>query len=82
VAHVVATFDISRRRACGLLGIAVSSFRYRSVRNDEDLRKRLVELARDNPRYGYRRLHILLADDGEAINHKRVLRVYRKPDWR
>jgi putative transposase len=27
---------------------------------------------------GYRRLHILLADDGEAINHKRVLRVYRE----
>jgi putative transposase len=78
VAHVVATFDISERRACGLLGIAVSSFRYRSVRNDEDLRKRPVELARDNPRYGYRRLHILLADDGEAINHKRVLRVYRE----
>jgi putative transposase len=78
VAHVVATLDISERRVCGLLGIAVSNFRYHSVRNDKDLRTRLVELARDNPRYGYRRLHILLADDGAVINHKRVWRVYRE----
>jgi putative transposase len=78
VAHLIATFDISERRACGLLGIAASSCRYRSVRNDEDLRNRLVELARDKPRYGYRRLHALLARDGDAVNHKRVWRVYRE----
>jgi putative transposase len=78
VAHIVATFEISERHACGLLGIAVSSFRYRSVGNDEDLRHRLVELARDNPRFGYRRLHVLVAGDGEVINHKRLWRVYRE----
>lgn len=78
MAHIVATFEISGRRACGLLGIAVSSFRYRSVRNDEDLRDRLVELARDKPRYGYRRLHVLLGREGEVVNHKRVWRVYRE----
>jgi putative transposase len=78
VAHVVATFDLSARRACGLLGLAVSSFRYRSVRNDEHLRERLVELARDKPRYGYRRLHVLLGRDGQVVNHKRVWRVYRE----
>lgn len=69
MAHIVATFEISERHACVLLGIAVSSFRYRSVRNDEHLRERLVELARDKPRYGYRRLHVLLGREGEVVNH-------------
>jgi putative transposase len=36
-----------------------------------------VELAREKPRFGYRRLHVLLLRTGERINHKRVQRVYR-----
>jgi putative transposase len=47
-------------------------------RNDEPLRARLVELAREKPRFGYRRLHILLDRSGEHVNHKRVYRVYRE----
>ncbi len=34
-------------------------------------------LAHEKPRFGYRRLHILLRRAGERINHKRVQRVYR-----
>jgi len=37
----------------------------------------LIALAREKPRYGYRRLHVLLRRDGFYINHKRVHRVYR-----
>jgi transposase InsO family protein len=37
-----------------------------------------VELAREKPRFGYRRLHILLGRTGEHVNHKRVQRVYRE----
>jgi putative transposase len=40
--------------------MAVSSYRYQSRRSDEPLRTRLVELAREKPRFGYRRLHVLL----------------------
>jgi putative transposase len=65
------------RRVCGLMSIAVSSFRYRSRRNDERLRERLVTLAREKPRYGYRRLQELMDRDGERVNHKRLYRVYR-----
>jgi putative transposase len=35
-------------------------------------------LAREKPRFGYRRLHILLGRSGEHVNHKRVHRVYRE----
>jgi integrase-like protein/helix-turn-helix protein len=41
------------------------------------LRQQLIELAHEKPRFGYRRLHILLRRTGQRINHKRVQRVYR-----
>ena len=58
--------------------MAVTTYRYRSRRSDEPLRTRLVELAREKPRFGYRRLHILLRRSGESGNHKRLHRVYRE----
>src|SRR5271156_3717431 len=71
-------YGASERRVCGLMSIAVSSYRYRSRRSDESLRERLVRLAREKPRYGYRRLQVLLEREGERVNHKRVWRVYRE----
>jgi putative transposase len=70
-------YAFSERRACGLVLLAVSSYRYRSRRDDEPLRARLVELARSKPRFGYRRLLVLLRRS-EVVNHKRVQRVYRE----
>jgi putative transposase len=61
---------------CGLLSIAVSSYRYRSRRSDDLLREKLLRLAREKPRYGYRRLQVLVEREGERVNHKRLLRVY------
>src|SRR5229473_4522894 len=60
--------------------MAVASYRYRAVsgESDEELRVRLVELAREKPRFGYRRLQVLLRRTGERVNHKRVHRVYRE----
>jgi len=78
VEHLQQEYAFSQRRACRLLMVAVSSCRYESRHSDEDLRVRLVQLAREKPRYGYRRLHVLLRRDGEVVNHKRVHRVYRE----
>ena len=71
-------YAFSQRRACRLLTVAVASYRYQARGDDERLRARLVELARAKPRYGYRRLHVLLRRAGEVVNHKRVHRVYRE----
>jgi len=71
-------YAFSERRACGLLMLAVSSYRYQARRCDEPLRTRLVELAREKPRFGYRRLQVLLRRCGEQVNHKRLYRVYRE----
>jgi putative transposase len=72
-------YAASERRVCGLLTMAVSSYRYVAVGGgDEDLLAQLVELSREQPRFGYRRLHVLLRRSGEQVNHKRVHRVYRE----
>ena len=69
---------VSARRVCGLLWVAESSYRYVSRRDDEPLRLRLREAAREKPRWGYRRLQIVLDQRGEHVNHKRIYRVYRE----
>jgi putative transposase len=61
-------YAASERRVCGLMGMAVSSYRYQARRGDEELRRRLVELAREKPRFGYRRLQVLLQRGGERVN--------------
>ena len=68
---------MSERRACKLLGVDRASYRYepRPDRNAE-LRDELIKLARQKPRYGYRRLHAVLERRGQAVNVKRVYRLY------
>lgn len=68
---------MSERRACKLLGVDRASYRYEPVpdRNAE-LREELMKLARQKPRYGYRRLHAVLERRGQAVNVKRIYRLY------
>ena len=73
---LLSKYAASERRVCGLMGMAVSSYRYEKQRRDEPLRTKLVELAREKPRFGYRRLHVLLRRSGERVNHKRLHRIY------
>ena len=70
-------YAFSRRRACRVVRVAASTCRYQSQRSDEPLRARLLELAREKPRYGSPRLHALLQREGR-VNHKKVERVYRE----
>ena len=71
-------FLVSQRRICELMGVAESSQRYVSRKNDEVLRTKLVEAAREKPRWGYRRLQLKLEEKGLHVNHKKVYRVYRE----
>lgn len=70
---------MARRRACGLFGIQRSTWYYRSRKApDTALRIQLRDLAMSRPRYGYRRLHVLLRRRGVSVNHKKVHRLYRE----
>jgi putative transposase len=76
VRRLVDEFRASERRVCGLMEIPRMSYRYRCRRDDSALRERLLALAREKPRFGYRRLWVMLTID-QRVNHKRVWRVYR-----
>lgn len=66
-------------RACGLMGISRSLYRYRSRRPDSGpLRVRIEEIAAIKRRYGYRRVYLRLRREGWEVNRKRVYRLYRE----
>jgi putative transposase len=69
---------MSSRRACWWLGLSRSWVRYVPVAKDDGLGRRLMELAREHPRYGTRRLWALLRREGRGVNLKRVRRLCRK----
>ena len=46
-------FGFSQRHACELMKIPRSTCRYRARKDDSELRQKLIELSREQPRYGY-----------------------------
>ncbi|GJG89302.1 hypothetical protein tb265_44830 [Gemmatimonadetes bacterium T265] len=78
VTYLRATYPVSERRACRLTRLARSRWQHRSARpSDAPLADALRAKAADRPRWGYRRLALLLRRDGWRVSLKRVLRVYR-----
>lgn len=83
VVHLTTTYQVSQRRACRVVGINRAAARYRPqrkaelVHKEEAVQSRLVELARERPRFGYRRLGVLLRREGLVANHKQVHRLYK-----
>lgn len=73
------TCGVSERKSCWLIGCPRNTLHYRSrrVQDDHALRERLEVLAAQRVRFGYRRLHVLVAREGWIVNHKRLRRIYR-----
>jgi putative transposase len=75
-----AAHKVSQRRACRLLGQPRATQRLKPADRTagEELVKRVLELVRRHPRYGYRRIWALLRAEGFRVNRKRVHRVWRE----
>jgi putative transposase len=80
VEHVCGKLDVSERRACRVLGQPRATQRYDAITPSDEplLVHRIVDLASEYGRYGYRRITALLRDDGWRVNHKRVERLWRQ----
>ncbi len=79
VEHMCEEFGLSERVACDLAGQHRSVQQYTSIVEPiAGLTERILELAAERPRFGYRRLCILLRREGWKVNHKRVYRLYRE----
>ena len=79
MAQIRQAHGASERRACGLLGQPRSTQRYRAKpQPDDGLLERIAELAKEHPRFGYRRLTALLQREGVSVWHGRVHRITKE----
>jgi len=70
----------SQRTACRILRLARSTFRYRGrgpTPKEAQLRKRLLALSAEHPRYGYRRIAAWLRREGWQVGKRRIQRLRR-----
>ncbi len=75
---------VSERRVCRALAQPRSTQRYqgKTDNDEEQLKERIVALASQYGRYGYRRITALLRAEGWRVNHKRVERIWRQEGLR
>ncbi len=71
---------LSQRRACALLSVARSTLGYRSrlQAKDAPVIKSMHALAGQYPRYGYRRIQVFLAREGQLMSPDRTHRLWRQ----
>ena len=80
MAYLQEAFAISQRRGCRLIAQPRSTQRQQPRRDDSEalLVRRILELVRERPRFGYRRIAALLRGEGWHLNVKRVYRLWRQ----
>jgi putative transposase len=84
VEHLQQVFGVSQRWACQLVGQHRSTQRHQPAEPDRDraLREELRRLSRAHPRWGYRRAHAVLREQGWTVNRKAIQRLWREEGLR
>ena len=79
VAELTGSFAVSQRRTCRALGLHRSAVRSVRVVGDQQraLVRRIETLAGLHPRFGYRRVWVLLRREGWSVNEKAVHRLWK-----
>lgn len=77
---MMGVFRVSQRRACRTLGQVRSSQRHELLKRkaDDVARMRIIALAKEYGRYGYRMICAMMRMEGWTANHKYVYRVWRE----
>jgi putative transposase len=72
--------ELSERRACRIVGQHRSAQRREVTRGqgDDALRARLHSFSRKHKRWGYRKAHEVLKDEGWGANRKKIQRLWRE----
>jgi putative transposase len=72
--------DVTEHRACSVLQIPRSTYRYvpRRKPDEESLREAVVGVAHRFGAYGYRMVKAMLRTAEWKVNHKRVARIWRE----
>jgi len=80
VDHAIGRHRLSQRRACRLLGQPRGTQRYCPIKRPDDdaFTERIVSLACQYGRYGYRRITAMLNRGGFRVGKERVSRIWRR----
>ncbi len=80
MAQAIERHGVSQRRACRILSQPRGTQRYRPIlRTDEDLlTQRIISLACQYGRYGYRRIAVMVNRSGLRVSRDRVERIWRR----
>lgn len=71
--------QVSQRWGCDVLLVVRSTVRYLSCLGDDaELRDAIKRVSRERQRFGCRRVHVTIAREGFAVNHKKMRRIYRE----
>lgn len=74
-------FGVSERRACHVVGQHRSTqrhCRHPPASSEAKLRRRLRQIAKTHPRWGWKKAHEILLREGWALNRKRTRRLWRQ----
>ncbi len=73
-------YELSERRACKIFDQYRTTQRHKKNKSKfiEALRARVIELASEYGRYGYRRITALVNREGYHVNYKRIYRIWRE----
>lgn len=79
VEHLTVSYRVSERRACEVLKIGRTTYRYEERREQwTELRLRMREIAQTRVRYGYRMIRVLLNREGWNVGKDLVYRLYKE----
>lgn len=71
--------DLSQRRAFKLVSLHRSVGRYTTKKvEEEQIKEEIKAIALERPRFGYRRIHVILKKKGLKMNHKKLYRLYKE----
>ena len=68
--------DISKRRACRLVGVDAKTVRRARPPDNREIRQEMKAVAAKRRRFGYRRIGVMLERKGMIMNHKKLCRLY------
>ena len=74
---LVDEYNLPVINACNDIQISRGCYYYKSVTRVDLVDEELLLLAKDNPKYGCRKLYQLLRLQGVIVNHKKVSRLYK-----
>lgn len=76
--------ETSQRETCRVIGQPRSTQRYVARKRDDEalIVRRMHELVRTHPRFGYRRIWALLRSEGFEVNRKRIWRLWKREGFK